>query len=67
MIDRLYEQKESIVLYFNENTETDLDELSNSDWKHIETLLNILEPLEYATNKVKNTVVLLKNTEVLAY
>ncbi len=52
IIDRLYEQKESIVLYFNENTETDLDELSNSDWKHIETLLNILEPLEYATNKV---------------
>jgi hypothetical protein len=44
----MIEQKSAITVYFVK-TDTELIQLSNSDWKFLEGLLSLLEPLEMAT------------------
>lgn len=49
MIERLFEQKSSLNLYTSENPETDLPQLTNQEWRIIDGLINILEPMEAST------------------
>ena len=51
MIERLVEQKSTINLYFDEN-ESEVENLTNQDYKLMVDLLKLLEPLEIATKEL---------------
>ena len=48
---RLVEQKSAINLYFDEN-ESEVENLTNQDYKLMVDLLKLLEPLEIATKEL---------------
>jgi hypothetical protein len=49
MIERLYEQKSALSLFCSENPDLGVAELTNQEWRVLDSLINILEPLEAAT------------------
>ena len=51
MLERLVEQRRAINVYFEEN-DSDIEMLSNADYKFIANLIKLLEPLEIATNEL---------------
>jgi hypothetical protein len=51
MMERLVEQKSAINLYFDEN-ESEVEILTNQDYKLMVDLIKLLEPLEVATKEL---------------
>jgi len=46
MLDRILEQRRPVTIIL---TETDLDNLSNSEWNLVDAIIDVLEPFEWAT------------------
>ena len=49
MLERLFEQKMAIKTFFNDPIDKTIKELTNAEWELIDELINILAPLEQAT------------------
>ncbi len=54
MLERLVEQKQAIVSTITKHN-IDLDEITNREWKYIESLIEILEPFETITNELSGS------------
>ena len=49
MLERLVEQKKAINMFFTDESEAELDELTSNEWRLMDCLLSILQPAESAT------------------